>query len=257
MFTYNEKAFEFVWMGLFTTDEIWIHPERREETYEIMYVVKGTVHIEEESEHHSLGKGELIILRPGVFHRGFLESEGETSFYWLHFRAENGLAENFPMKLASFGEGHLFKELLHFRNMPSYSEDLVNAVFLHLLFAVENEGRSGSGNALAEEICEWVRINADARLTVSGVAKHFGYNSEYVSRVAAKNCGMPLKKLIDRFKIERINYLLCNTHCYVKEISDIMKFSDPSALINFYKYHRKISPSEFRRLYTEMHMNKK
>lgn len=254
MFIYNDKEYEFVWMGLFTTEERWIHPEKNEKTNEIIYVVKGEVHIEEDNREYSLKKGELVILRPGITHRGTVESQGETSFYWLHFHSSRS---DFPNYVRSFGESYLFRELLHYRNQSVYNENLVNSIFLHLLYAIEQAYDNDGKSSFADEVCEWARINADARLTVKKVAEHFGYNEEYISRVVAKARGMSLVKVIDRYKISRINELLCNTHYYIKEIARIMCFSDSGALINFYKYHQGISPSKFRELHSVTHMNKK
>ncbi len=259
MFDYNGKSFEFDWMGLFTTAEKWIHPDKCESTYEIIYVVKGEIHLYEGENKYDLSKGELVILRPGTLHGGSDFSTGETSFYWLHFRTD--LCEKeLPKKIKSFAQPHLFKELLHLRNTPYYNPDLVNASFLHLFYSImqasEEQDENSNDRSLAADVCEWVRINADARLTVEKTAEHFGYNSEYISRLIRKKRGITLKKLIDRTLILRINDLLCNSHYYIKEISDILKFSEPSALVNFYKYHQKMTPAAYRNRFSMTHMNK-
>lgn len=66
-------------MGLFEYDGKWIHPEKIEKTYEIIYVVNGEVNICEGDKFITAKRKNLIILSPGVPHKGFKESISNTS----------------------------------------------------------------------------------------------------------------------------------------------------------------------------------
>ena len=50
----NDTTIQFNGAGLFTTDAEWIHPEKTERTYEIIYTVNGHIYIETEAHKHSL-----------------------------------------------------------------------------------------------------------------------------------------------------------------------------------------------------------
>ena len=80
---------EFQKIGLFCSEEDWIHPKASVPTYEIIYVVEGQVHIEEQGKRYSLQPGDLILLRPFFLHQGFQKSETPTKFYWLHLNCLN------------------------------------------------------------------------------------------------------------------------------------------------------------------------
>lgn len=267
MFTYCDREYTVDGMGLFTTGEEWIHPEKREITYEIICVTEGEVTLCEANEggerdyadgaEYNLKKGDAVILYPGVFHKGIKVSAPPTSFYWLHFFASEDERERLPKVVRDCGGSSLFRELLHLKNMPSPNDDLINAVFLHILADLSDKSNKEGGNALAERVYEWIRINADAKLTVEKTAAHFGYNSEYLSRLMSDFCGAGAKKLIDRFTLAKANELLGNTHLYVKEIAERLGFSDASAFVNYYRYHEKRTPGEYRNMFSKTHMNKR
>lgn len=244
---------KFNGMGLFTTTKEWIHPEKVEKTSEIIYVTSGKVFLFEEDKSYALNKGDLLILKPETVHRGYKKSFGKTSFYWLHLLGD--IPENMYGIIKNFSGAGLFRELIDYANMPVKNENALRIVTEHILLNIENEYEREGKKRLAKEIYEWVRINVNSGLTVEKTADYFGYNSEHISRIIRNEYGIGLKRLIDRFLLDKIKDFLCNTTYSVKEIAAITEFSESSAFINFFKYHEKISPSEYRNKHTEIHMN--
>ena len=242
----------FCGMGLFTTNDLWIHPKRCESTYEIIFVTEGTVNIAEQKQEYELSRGDLIVLTKCKPHFGFKESTGKTEFYWVHL---SDIPQNLPKVIRDFKSRYLFKELLHYANLPEPSVFSVEAVCAHILAEILASPEKGS--QLSEEIYEWVRINATSKLTVQKTADNFGYNNEYISRLMKKKTGMGLKAIIDSFIIKKAKELLCNTDYSSKQISAMLEFSESSAFINFFKYHEGLTPSTYRNRYTKIHMNKK
>ncbi len=253
----------FSFGGLFQTDGKWIHPKKIENTYEIIYVTEGEVYMCEEAscgvrQIHAR-KGELFILSPSLWHYGTKVTEG-VSFYWLHFKVLKGALPFDEMFFHKFENAYLFKELLHCNNLPTVPEYLVNAVLLHILSELcrmSDESGRGEFDGRAEKIYEWIRINADARLTVERVAEHFGYSPDHISRICKSHFGVSAKALINRFVLDRAKTLLSNTDKYVKEIGAELNFADDKAFIAHFKYHENCSPSEFRNRYGKIHMNSK
>ena len=248
----QQTKIEYRGMGLFTTNSKWLHPSRTEITFEIMFITDGCVKIKEEKISYTLNKGDLLVLDMGKHHYGFEESSGKTEFYWLHI---TDVPPDIPKYCKNFQSGHLFKELLHYSNLPYPPVFAIEAVIAHILAEITNSSHKGS--RLSEYIYEWTRINANAELSVFKTANHFGYNNEYISRLMKKNYGMGLKQIIDIFIINKAKSLLCNTDYTSKQISSILRFPESSAFINFFKYHEGITPSTYRNKYTKTHMNNK
>lgn len=254
---FNEFYLEFAGMGYFTSEDTWIHPERTEITDEIIYVTKGCVHIEDGGHKHSIEKSGIIILPSGVMHRGFAESRG-VSFYWLHFHKHNNKPQ-LPYTLKNFSSPHIFRELLHYANLPETDRFVINSITAYLISQIylcgkESENKSSK---LASEIAEWIKINANAQLTVTEAAAHFGYNSEHISRIFRKTYNMGIKEYIQNILIKKAKDYLANTNYSVKEIAAQLNFKDANLFTNFFKYHENTVPLKYRNSYSNTHMNKK
>ncbi len=249
---------KFEYAGLFQTNRQWIHPKRIGTNYEIICVTQGVVDIAEEDRQYHLERGQILILSPGMRHFGTGFSE-RVSFYWVHFSLSEGELPFALRHFSGFENTSLFKELLHANNLPDVPEYLVNSILLHILCELcylsgEHTPRYDSR---AQKIYEWVRINADARLTVERIAEEFRYSPDHLSRICKRNFGIGAGELIDRFLLSRIKELLSNTELYIKEIARELSFSDDKALIGYFKYHEECSPTEFRNRFSRLHMNSK
>lgn len=254
----TNQNLKFCYAGLFEAEGEWIHPERTESTYEIIYVTRGEVCLIEDGKEITAKKGQLILLLPEVAHKG-TKKTSDVSFYWLHFSVENG---SLPFKtrfFESFECAYLFKEILHVCNLPATPHYLVNSLLVRILaqMCLQSEENQMRYDSMAEKIYEWVRINASAELTVKGIAEHFGYSADHVSRICKKNYGMGAGELINKFLLLKAKELLSNTNKYVKEIAADLRFSDDKSFIGYFKYHEGCFPSEFRNRYGKLHMNNK
>ncbi len=243
--------------GLFSTKNVWIHPPRTEKTFEIIYMVKGKAHFEENRREFTLSTGQLTILYPDTFHRGTRVSEPPTSFYWQHFSLDSPQSLGIPQGhiFDSFSGAWIFPEMLHLEQLCG--KEAAEPAIAHLLNCLETNARTQKGDAarLANVVCEWVRANTDAKLTVSAVANHFGYNPEYLSKLAKAYCGASLKNIIYSALITRANDLLDNSEFSIKEISAFLSFDSANAFVNFYKYHQNISPAKYRNRHFKTHIN--
>lgn len=248
---------KFAHAGFFTSRGKWRHPERRENTYEIIYVTDGRVCMWDETAGEvELSPGELILLDSGKVHRGTRESEG-VRFYWVHFTLAPGGELPFDGRVFRyFEQGQLFRELLHLCNLPNAPACAVQAVLVHILCELYrlSEGTQ-TYDKRAEEIYEWIRINASPTLRTRDVAAHFGYSRDHVTRILRKAYGCGVSELRVRFVCASARELLCNTGLYIKEISHRLGFADDKAFIGFFKYHEGVFPEQFRRRFSRTHMN--
>ena len=245
----------FEYAGYFSSKDEWIHPTRKERTYEIIYVTKGEVYMSEGDNCFKLSEGMSVILSPEFTHTG-TEKSKDVQFYWVHFKVKDKLP--FDKRLFErFDNPHLFKELLHTNNLPEIPEFLVNSILVHILSEYYKNAliENTYSNALAEKLCEWIRINASGSLKVKQVAKEFGLSSDYVTRLIKSQHGVNANTLINRYVMAKARQLLCNTELYIKEISDRLNFTSDKAFISYFKYHEGCYPSSFRSRYGKLHMN--
>lgn len=252
------ESFAFAGMGLFTTEREWIHPDRVEETYEIIYVTRGEVFMNDCGREVCITKGQALVMYPGTRHYGSRSSSG-VSFYWLHFKVTSGTLPLPPGVYGGIDNAYLFKELLHLYVLPRSPRYAVNAVLCHILALLleRHERQSTPYDRLSEEIYEWIRINAASTLSAKSAAEHFGFSEDHLTRILRKSFGIGTKELICRFTVSRAKELLCNTGKYIKEIAAELEFPSDRAFTKFFRYHEGLSPSEFRDKFAKVHMNSK
>ena len=242
--------------GLFSTDRRWIHPAITEKTYEIICMLSGEAYISEDGKEYHLTKGSVIILKPG-FHKGYKYSYGRTEFYWLHFFCDD-LYRDLPIKsnvFEKFGKAHLFKEIIH--SVCAAERDIVSETKLAYLLGELCADGSAPKSKLAAEVYAWIGANSNARISVSDVGEHFGYNCEYLTKLIKNYYGISVKALINTHIIRDADNYLCNSDFSVKQIADVLGFDSPNAFVNYYKYHKGMSPSKFRNSAPLLHINSK
>ncbi len=258
----NGIKLQYVSSGLFSTEQQWIHPRRVIDSYEIIYVTQGCVHIEEDGKEYTLSRGDALLLYPGVVHTGNRVSTGTTEFFWVHFLTDD--IGYFGMDKLTSAEGeyitlNLFRELLHIANsslMPDYAKDLsCGSIIAHLASIGKRE--ESSPTVAFSKISEWVRMNIRCDMKVQDIAETFGYNKTYISRLFKRHSGMTLKDYINRERIKCAKELLLTTQSSIKEIAFELGFGDENLFVKFFKYHENMSPTSFRNMYFKIHMNNK
>ncbi len=258
---FHFPVIEFSNGGLFLTEETWIHPDRVIDSYEIIYVVSGTVSMEEDNFRYLLKKGDLFLLSPGHRHRGYDYSEGTTSFYWFHFTTDSLDTLRIRPGLVSIPEHYRFsaacKQLLHISNALTYPDYAVHSALLQFLSEISAAQLAAGtqGSALLSDISEYIRINSRRKLSVQDIADRFGYNSDYISALFRKNLHISLKRYINEQQVNAIKSLLVTTNLSVKELAAQTGWEDTNEFVHFFKYHAGVSPLKFRNMNNRTHMN--
>src|SRR5689334_1921436 len=73
--------------GFFLSRGEGIHPDRQIASYELIFVRKGALSIQEEDRSFEVREGQSLLLWPSRRHRGTAPFPADLAFYWLHFTA--------------------------------------------------------------------------------------------------------------------------------------------------------------------------
>jgi len=257
MIRYGNAKFSYANIGHFLTDKEWIHPSINQKTHQIIFVASGDVYIVEKDQEYHLTRGDTLFLEANETHYGFRYSNGLTSFYWMHFMLNDfSCFPNFPKTLNNFQDFLSLKELLHRSLTPDSSIFQKDILCANILLKLCNANADNDSiPKIAHEIFEWIRINANAKLSVSHVAGFFKYTPEYIGRITKKYYDIAPKELINRFVVSQANNLLSNSNYSVKEISSILEFDSPNSFVKFYKYHAGVTPTEYKNIYPRTEYN--
>ncbi|MBQ9964129.1 MAG: helix-turn-helix transcriptional regulator [Clostridia bacterium] len=253
---------EYCHGGLFTSEAAWTHSTRCIQTYEIIVVTKGTVYIREEETEYAVNAGEYLLLYPDRTHGGTRLSEMPVEFFWLHFtgKTEEGM---FAKHLQPYGAlrnrsaiVQLVQQILHYQETPSYPSSCCDFTLYMLLCELMVQSNEASAkNVLAERVHEYIRSHGERLLSVQDVAKHFGYNVDYLSRVMKACYGKTLQQEIVTNRLQRAKYLLQTSQYTVDQIARELGYDDPNLFIKFFRYHEKTAPTAYRNRYHKRFTN--
>ena len=78
------------------------------------------------------------------------------------------------------------------------------------------------------------------------MCEYLNYSRDYISKLFLSSYGITIKKYIDNKKIAISKQLLLTSKMSLGQISAALGFDDAGQFYKFFKYHEKISPTEFR-----------
>lgn len=258
----DSDKLEYASSGLFKSDDVWIHPKRIIDTFQIIFMYEGNAYLCEDGIEYVLKKNDVLLLEPGKEHFGFRASENFTSFFWLHYYTTcekyTNLKKNFTLSDPSALKT-LVSQCLHTVNTPIYDKscgDFYTALILEELLYTDRTNCVPQ-NHLAAQIKEYVNLNVEKSISVSSIAKHFGYHENHISRIFRDTYGILLVKYITGKKIAYAENLLTTSLYTIGQLADMLSFKSENHFIKFFKYHTKMTPSQYRNAYTNTHINKK
>lgn len=253
----HNRTITYERIGEFHSEGAWIHPNRSISSYEVILVLQGCVSMFEEDQKYDLYPGEALLLEPGKYHGGTRVTAEPVAFYWLHFCTELPIPFKYISGVELYEARQLMKRLLHMTNTVGFSENAADAMTLVILeeLSYQLQERSMTSRVNVNQIAEYIRMNSHKKLTVQGIADHFGYHQDYAGKLFRKHFGVGLKEYIAAQKIKKAKDLLLTTELSVKQISLELGYEQENLFIKFFLYHEGISPTVFRNQYYHTHMN--
>lgn len=254
------EAVHFISAGKFVSRSEWIHARRTIDSHELLFVLRGAVHMSVGAQQYDLMPGQLLHIRPDVVHAGTQVSTETVSFYWVHFSRQSPGAVLPPEHLQLRDPSRLeilCKQLLHYANTPGYPRDCadccVRLILMELQF--QNQEDAASANALCAAVEEWIRIHCDRPVKVADIARSFSFHPDYLSRVFRRHHPEGLKAYIDTVRCDKIKQALCDRERSLRDIAGEFGFEDYKYFLKYFRFHEGITPTAYRKAYYNTHMN--
>lgn len=286
---------EYVSSGNLVSENGFVHPKRNIDTFVLIMVAKGTLHITQGKVPYDVGPNEFILLFPNTLHYGHKPSEGCLSYYWAHFSVKDpdyricsektligsrsvmkkkkgmdvpAAPENFLVpeygKLTMEKRSHLlFVQLLDFAKRESYSPTWRCHYALSLLLLETTSEAYQSGHFLDPnvpiqvfDVMEWIRTHYDQPLSVASIAERFNYHPTYLTNIFKKHTGFTILTYINRTRIAVSKNLLTNPSLFIYEISDMCGFPDVKYFMKLFKRCEGMTPTQYRKAFYQKKVNK-
>lgn len=272
--------------GLFVSSGQWKHPEYILDDYELMICLQGSFMMNINDVIVEVKQGDGLFLLPRERHYGVGRSE-HVSFLWLHFITSlqtvemdentNWIFENIkggdPFEGLLLDESFvcedieeitlLARQLLHYHKAGKTAQKICNLMMELILqkLSMDNIQKKlkltdqYDQSSTIGRICDYIRSNLYRNLTVQVVAEFFGYNTEYFIRMFKSVMGTTPKQYICEMQIDRAKFLLTTSNEKIKEIAHQIGIDDEKVFLKRFKKSEGITPSQFRKTFTNIHYN--
>jgi AraC-like DNA-binding protein len=257
--------------GLFISHGEGIHPNRVINSYELIFVRQGLLGMFEADRRFELRAGQTLLLWPGRKHGGTIPYPRDLSFYWIHFTLNPNASKCRSSPLFSVPQAvtlHRPERLteLFRRFLDDQESDYLTPVSgTCLVIQMLTEVSRGSKNArffespsyafLASRAEDYIRTHFDKSNSARDIARALQCNPDYLGRVFRLAFGCTLTERLHQRRIRKAQSLLMDSMSNVNEIAQACGFNDVVYFRRIFERHCNMTPRDFRKLYTRVHIN--
>ena len=119
--------------------------------------------------------------------------------------------------------------------------------WLENLKGLSAELRKQEAPSVLNQMKEYLDENYSADITLEDLAKHFGYNSNYVSQLFKSAAGTSFTKYRNEIRVEKAKYILVSTGRSISDIATSVGYSDIAYFIRVFKRETKETPRDYRK----------
>ena len=131
-----------------------------------------------------------------------------------------------------------------------YQERLFGDIVTQYLLERGGDGRSGATDPLIENAVTFINERVQHKLSISDVARRTGLSYVQFVRRFTAYAGMPPSEYLAALRLKKAESLLSDTSLPVREVAAACGFENEYYFSNFFKRHKGLSPSAFRKTVT-------
>lgn len=224
--------------------------------YEMIFVQEGRVKCTVGGIEETLVPGDFALCLSNEIHR--YDSLGESRAFVLVFSAD--FVKSFDRAVAGkSGDTFKFrcrKETVAYLEKFLFSRDFSDvyrlqsclyAVCAEYLSSVTLQQRADKKYGMMNGIAEYISENYKNDLTLSDVAKHFGYDYSYLSKIFRRNFQMSFTDYLNTFRCNEAASLLSESSLSITEIAFAAGFQSIRSFNAVFKAKYGISPKNYRK----------
>ncbi|WP_039056706.1 AraC family transcriptional regulator [Enterobacter sp. Bisph1] len=255
--------------GLFISRGKGRHPGRKLDSWEIIFVEKGTLTLREEEKEFTVNAGETLLLWPQRYHVGSEDFPPDLRFYWLHFditEGANARQDAKPLALIQHCRTvdpqyltSLFRQFLTEQEKIERSAALELIVLLILQQMTQAARQEKQGNeagiALAWKAQQLIRTRFHLAITTSQLAQELHCNADYLGRVYRRVFHLTLTEAIQRQRVRAAEKMLVSHAVSLKEVAVACGFNNVSYFRQIFRRHTGLTPAVWKQRYCKEHIN--
>ncbi|WP_312345247.1 helix-turn-helix domain-containing protein [Leclercia sp.] len=255
--------------GYFISRGVGRHPARRLDSWEVIFVEKGTLTIQEDTTLFEVHAGESLLLWPHRRHKGIEDFPADLRFYWLHFEVDEQAAPSSLSTLLSVQQhgktGDPQAMIALFRQFLTEQEKLQRSPALEFILLLilqqlsvmpgQELASDEAGVSLAWKARQLISTQFHRPLSTSQLARELHCNADYLGRVFRRVFHLTLTEAIHRQRVRAAEKLLLNDAVSLKEVAVRCGFNDTGYFRQIFRKHTGLTPGVWKRRYCKEHIN--
>ena len=222
--------------------------------YTLIYVFKGSLFLSCFDKKQELTPGNIFIVPPDTPYCSYKASKAPLSFFWCRFSmSDTATGTKYKLKnhlnsSSSYIASSLIKELAY--EIESRGcEEYASFVLTTLLYSFVNNSCKIEQPVTDSfsKILSFIDENLSSPLGASQIARHFGYNPAYFSRLFMKKTGLSPMEYIKRQRIQLAKEMLIRPYDTVSDIAIACGYPDEKYFSRLFKKSEGITPTQYRR----------
>jgi AraC-like DNA-binding protein len=273
----------FIRGGEFTFHTGERHFSRVFTVFDLLYVKKGTLLMQEAGKRFDVKEGQYVILVPGERHEGYADCIEETDYVWMHFvipdnhykivankevdwsfvyKKEPTFTEagEYLFHIPQFGEvkrreivEQQLDTLLSIRDGDSYiPDDYLKQQIYFSEFIIQLQKEAFSIPSATEKVCEstmkYIQENYQKSISMRLLKEALNFHPDYVTRCMQKTIGITPIQYLTHYRIHLAKRLLIETEYKISAISREVGIDDVTYFSKLFKKIEGTTPMEYRRL---------
>ena len=237
-------------------------PPHLHRCYELIYVVEGRLNAIVDNRWMPLPAGKAILFLSNQVH-GF-ETEGHSVMHVIDFAPEFvpaflRMTAGFRVPDPRFFLEPSVLELLSTSIFPkigidethNFSELMLRKGLLYLVCnsfwaQVAHEPSFGAEKPLFSKAVEYIQNHFKEQLTLSDLARHLGYDYNYISHYLRDNLGMTFMQYLNNCRVSCAKQLLAETALPVQEVMEQSGFVCSRTFNKVFRQMTRTTPSKYR-----------
>lgn len=253
--------------GLFISTGRGQHPSRIIDSYELIFVRSGVLGIQEEDCAFKVKAGESLLLWPNRYHWGTMIYPPDLSFYWIHFFLREEAASQTKLVIPQHNTVsrpecliELFRRFLDdqesgYKNHQAGYDFLTALMLFEVMISSHQPTASKQAASLANYAEVYIKTHFHESISTALVAQELGCNPDYLGRVFQRVYGKTILERIHECRLHQAHSLLLNGVDNIEEIARKCGYENVYYFRQRFKMWKGITPTSYRKLYSQMHVN--
>ena len=209
----------------------------------IHFCLSGRGWLTDKSGVHTVGAGEAFIIRPGEVTYYEADEGDPWEYAWIGFVGERG--ESFASAPSVVRLPSRLGERVKALSLDEVgSPEPYIAVLYDVIYSISDEESDAGARDRLQNIRRYIKYNYMKSLSVSELARAFGFERSYLFRIFKERYGIGPKEYIIDVRMKNAAYLLSEGYS-VSQASEMVGYSDPFNFSKAFKAHYGISPSRY------------